>query len=427
MIEGRKLSRPTKKRLASDIATTLDLANKNPYVSPGSSVDSHFLDEVFRALTGEELVAKDTYRKTERLLQALGLTYDPFWDTSEAQPDGGGTVTARAFSRIQTAISGVPRCFILNVSDAPVGAHWETEHDRVYRYDETVSGRMPFNDAGPGSRVLHYATSNAQQSPQHFVSHAEVAYVGPGWTGPWTAELTAYEHLPTPVPVNGVNLPGWNRQNAITEITWATYQEIVHVGGLPRPSSGASARTDFGGDVVASRVVADFPAQDAVTEAVDVPDELPKGVLPSVPTVSPTYTETDDGNVVRDDDRTTTRSPRDRRRDKLAEERAVAIAIESLGRSDWKVERDCQDAGVGYDLLLAKGARHLKVEVKGIRGPRLAFNLTPKELWRAETDDEFVVFAVTSVLSPRDFLPNLLTRDKVLAATRVVTGYRVTM
>ena len=34
-------------------------------------------------------------------------------------------MTTRAYSRIRTAVTGIPRCFFLNVNDAPVGARWE--------------------------------------------------------------------------------------------------------------------------------------------------------------------------------------------------------------------------------------------------------------------------------------------------------------
>ena len=55
----------------------------------------------------------------------------------------------------------------------------------------------------------------------------------------------------------------------------------------------------------------------------------------------------------------------------------------------------------------------------------LAFNLTPKECWRVETDPDFVVVAVTNVLSPTAFKLHLITRDKLAAADRVITGYRL--
>jgi hypothetical protein len=80
---------------------------------------------------------------------------------------------------------------------------------------------------------------------------------------------------------------------------------------------------------------------------------------------------------------------------------------------------------VGYDLRFEKAARTLKVEVKGVQGAKLHFNLTPKEFWRAETDPAWVLIAVTSVLSPKAYRLNLVSRDQVVMADRVVVGYRV--
>ncbi len=149
MVTGRQVPRPTKARLAHDISDLLGLAR--PPVSSGSSVDSGFLDDIHGALGGGPSGGAGAYRKTEIVLDRLGLTYDPWWDTSESADAGGSTVTNRAYSRIRTALSGMPRCFLLNVTDAPVGARWETNHDEVYRYDETVTGRASLNDAGPGA------------------------------------------------------------------------------------------------------------------------------------------------------------------------------------------------------------------------------------------------------------------------------------
>src|SRR5690606_10607847 len=108
------------------------------------------------------------------------------------------------------------------------------------------------------------------------------------------------------------------------------------------------------------------------------------------------------------EDRRKSRNPRS---DKLAELRAVELTVEALRNSGWSVEKDRQSDGVGYDISFSDGVQTLHVEIKGIQGSRLAFNVTPKEYWRAENDERWVVVAVTSVLSPRDFRLHLITRD----------------
>jgi hypothetical protein len=432
VINGERVDRPSKAAIAADIASALGIVS--PYVSPGSSVDSTFLDSVHAAIAVGPTAGVDTYRKTEILLDRLGLTYDPYWDTSESAGAGGGTVTTRAFSRIRSAVTGVPRCFILKVTDAPAGTRWETNHDEVYRYDGTVSGRMPLNDAGPGSRILYYATSKSKAHGKHFIATAQVGYIGPGWTGPWEARLQNYSPLPAPVPVTELVLPNWNPQHAITEITYDTYQAVVAAGAGAAPSGTpaslsephADEPVDVGGADAAERVLTDFPV-DGVQVSINVPDALPEGLLGSGYSHVPQYTEAEDGRVTAMEPHVLPPRPRDARRNKAAEVRAVQLATKALEEQGWVLERDCQKDGVGYDLRFAKGTRRLKVEVKGIQGSRLAFNLTPKEVWRAERDPEWVLVAVTSVLSPAAPKVHLLSRDRVVTARRVVTGFRVTL
>ncbi len=86
---------------------------------------------------------------------------------------------------------------------------------------------------------------------------------------------------------------------------------------------------------------------------------------------------------------------------------------------------DYQKFGVGYDLLFQKDNRSIHAEVKGIISSTLAFNLTPKESWRVETDDDFAVIAVTNVLSPTAYELNFLTREDLAHAERIMTGYRL--
>lgn len=433
-IQGTKVKRPSKAELASDIAQLCGISN--PYVSNGSSVDSAFVDNVYEALTGDRTGATGAYRRVEKLLTYLGRPYDPFWDTSEsAQTGGGSTVTSRAYSRVRTALSGRPRCFIINVTDAPVGSRWERDHRSVYRYAQNVTGQRSLNDAGPESRVIYYSTKKSTSHGMKFIAHATVQFVDPGWVGPWTAKLGGYEELPDPVPVSDVEIAGWNRQHSITEITYETWCAIVARGG------GVASTTvtfDAGdderivrelqeeGEAVADRVRRDFDP-DMADPVIEVPSGLPSGQLVASPVFQPTYVETEGGTLAVDQPALRFSRATGSERNKLAEVRAVELAQAGIEAEGWELVRDCQKDGVGYDLEFGKSGRRLKVEVKGVQGPDLTFNLTPKELWRAETDEDWVLVAVTSVLSPYGFTIHLVTRDRVLEGRRVVTGYRIAM
>src|SRR5699024_7278647 len=118
----------------------------------------------------------------------------------ETAPQGVSTVTTRAYSRILAAVSNSPRCFIINTTDHPVSAKYADRHERSYNYSSSVTGRKPLNDAGPGSRVVFYSTSNASQNRMSFTAHARVDYIAPGWEAPWEAHLSDYEAFGQPVP-----------------------------------------------------------------------------------------------------------------------------------------------------------------------------------------------------------------------------------
>lgn len=426
MIVGTKMDRPTKEHLADVIAEKLAL--EAPVVAPGSSVDSTFLDRVYEALAGSPSPGTDAYRKTELVMDQLGLTYDPYWDTSESAPSGGGTVTTRAYSRICSAITGVPRCFILNVNDAPIGSRWESNHQDLYRYDKNVSGRKPFTDAGPGARIVYYSTHKATVSPKHFVASATVDYIEPGWIGPWTALLSNYEEFVTPVSVDAVEIRNWNRRISLTEISFETYSAIVAQGqsGTPtRPALKRGPLPDPGGEVTLARLLEDFPA-DGIALEVEIPDRLPQTTPATGQTLTATYI-TEGARLTNPSRRGRPSGSRNDRRNKLAERRAIDFVWRSLEVAGWTCTRDCQADGIGYDLEFQRSARSLHVEVKGIQGSVLDFNLTPKEYWRAEHDQEWLLIAVTSVLSPTNAALHVITRDRIVAADRMVTGFRLSL
>jgi len=426
VIIGQKIERPTKSQIASDIAGVLGL--QMPAISRGSSVETEFLSEVFARLSGVPNIGTLAYRQVENIFDLLGLTYDPYWDTSEsAESGGGGTVTTRAYSRMLAAIRRRPRCFLLSVNDAPVGTRWESNFKEVYRYDRSVSAHRPLNEAGPGSQVVFYATGKSTISPKHFIASATVAYIYPGWEGPWEAHFVQFESFPNPVPVSELRLDGWNRQHAITEISWSTFQALQSSGGTIIAGTDSQdsihdqeSENETAADVL-RRLRSDYPSGNATS--LFVPERLPRGTIKSSAPATRQYSEALESEAVHAANMVSQSG--DPRRNKIAELRAVDLARGSLVTGGWSLIADRQRDGVGYDLEFSLGARTLHVEIKGIQGSDLIFNLTPKELWRAETDESWVLVAVTSVLSPMDYKIQLLTRDAIANATKTITGYRV--
>ena len=191
-------------------------------------------------------------------------------------------------------------------------------------------------------------------------------------------------------------------------------------------SEPAQSVADPGGDVVAERVINDFPIEDA--EALDHCARITTDDGPASSRAGPVpqYEATADGVTVAGSDPVPPRS-RNPRRDKLAEERAVALTIKALEREVGSTARTARSTELVTTFEFVQGARTLHVEVKGIQGAGFTFNVTPKEFWRAETDPEWVVVAVTSVLSPDAFELTLITRDKVVSAQRAITGFRLSL
>ena len=339
---------------------------------------------------------------------------------------------------MSAALTGVPRCFIFNVSDTGAGAAWETEHERYYRYDADVTGRARINQAGPGSRIVYYATSNSRANKMSFIAIATVSYIEEVERGLWKAHLGDYQVFQRPIRHEDLVLPGWNRQHAITEITAETFDALVSAGlqiELPadgihsgEPGLWAELLPDTSGRLVEEALVRDFPVTGAVAP-LDIPAVLPQGRLPLASIDFPPVQDTRVAASANMDAFATpersTGSTRSINRDRLAERRAIEIAKEALVAAGWMLARDCQADGVGYDLEFVRDEETLLVEVKGIQGPFLRFNLTPKELAVASSNDAWVLVAVTSVLSPRDFKPVVLTRDAVCAARREPLGFRI--
>ena len=286
-----------------------------------------------------------------RLIEAgmvhIGLTYDPYWDSTETRADVPVTAEARAFARLAAGASGVARCFILNVSDGARASAWERDHRAEYRYGANVTTAARLNDAGPGSLAVFYATGTAAESPMHFVAVARIGTIHGGREGPWKAEIADYREFGTPIRHDRLDLPGWNRQHAISEITPATFAALVHAG------SASSAENAIGYEAaldqldapyieppetvaeVVRRLKIDFPVEGHVAP-LSVPESLPVGLIEPSPIHERNFDSVEGLEASREGGKTDGRSTSSRGRDKAAEERAIEIATCALEAGGWK-------------------------------------------------------------------------------------------
>ena len=80
------------------------------------------------------------------------------------------------------------------------------------------------------------------------------------------------------------------------------------------------------------------------------------------------------------------------------EQAAVSFVTNDYKRRGWLVE-SVEAKKCGYDLLCTNDQFLEHVEVKGIQGDLVSFIITAGEVRQSQSDDFFVLYAVTSALS----------------------------
>jgi hypothetical protein len=424
-------------------AIALELGLEPPVVGTGSTVQTEFLDRVLEAMGLDPREHASSYRKLEEALDAVGEIYDTSNDSSEAHGrTGGGTITNAGYRKLLRGIRGEPRCFILNVADNPAGARYADVTGESYGFDTRVSGHAALNEAGPGSLVVFRRTGRASHEPRRtFFATAQVTSIQEGEQGTFRAQLSGHREFVHPVSDHDVALEGWNKQHGIVEIEHDALITFEHVGrGEP---SGSAAVDGVGAESTVVDVDDTTPPRKGFSEedadrllelagpvdaplpanarADPIPDVLPKPSGPPLPERQPALPEEVAGRGSGGQGGSATR----RRLDRYVEARAVHLAKEHLVAHGWRLQRDRQAQGIGYDLEFVKEDAVLHVEVKGIAGHLLAFNVTAFEWRRVLEDDRFIVVAVTDVLEPSSTQIHVLTRDKLHEAERNPVQYRL--
>ncbi|RUQ09341.1 DUF3883 domain-containing protein [Curtobacterium sp. HSID17257] len=375
-------------------------------MSRGGTVKSDFLDRISEALLGSSTNQEDTYRKAEFVLSGLGETYDPWWDTSEAQgPTGGGTVTTRAYSRIRANLAREQRCFAVPGSVAAGREESHTFNGRPHR--------IPLAEAGPGSNLLFF-----EETSDGYVATGvgSLLVTAPGWTDPWKIQWT-YRPFETPLVFDSpFGLP-----SGVFEISVASFESFgTATAELESTNSGRAEAA------IAERLTDTYKVDDVRLNSVAIPPRSDVGG-PIAALTEVAYTEQNTGALKPAHDAPTFRRPQNRALSREIERRGVQLAHRALTEDGWLLERDCQKDGVGYDFVYLKNGRRIHVEVKGIQGTRIDFNLTPKEWWRALTDEDWLLVTVTNALSPAQSTISVFTGNQVRAAPRSVVSYRLAM
>lgn len=84
---------------------------------------------------------------------------------------------------------------------------------------------------------------------------------------------------------------------------------------------------------------------------------------------------------------------------KIVESAAIQAVVKTYRVDGWLVQSVERDR-CGYDLICSKGEMVQNVEVKGVKGDALCFNITAGEVDQARNNPKFYLVVVTSALSP---------------------------
>lgn len=145
--------------------------------------------------------------------------------------------------------------------------------------------------------------------------------------------------------------------------------------------------------------------------------KIEKGVLP-VPIVKPPKVRIAPSVLAG-------RKRKDQEHIRKVEQAGVKAASEYLFKLGYWLEEDCQLKGVGYDFAFRNEAKKLHVEVKGISGANVDFNLTPKELRCAKNDPKWKLILVLNALGKPKII--MMTGTELVAKAKHIepTQYRV--
>lgn len=315
-----------------------------------------------------------------------------------------------------------PWAFICNYAMNKAASVHTDVHGVTYGFHENVTTWRGIVASGSGSVVVFYNTSHAPTNRRTYSGLARVRTIEElpnvqSGLRTWRAHLEDYRDI-RPVPAGEVAIPGRNPQHGIQAISWSA------LGAILAHEPGAMGELSSGQDTDGGRSQASSTEEDLLWDVIARSSDL---VIPVDGSFALNITpESEYVAIQRDVDEQSTqgRSAADQLKNKAAEIKAIEIATAYLHSQGWILKRDCQKLGLGYDLQFGRATEELHVEVKGIRGSRLAFNMTAKEWHTCKTDRQFLLLAITSVLDRNSFTINVLWPHQVVSLSRRATQYR---
>jgi hypothetical protein len=323
--------------------------------------------------------------------------------------------------KIVSGLKNEPWVFICNYAENEASAVHNDVFGITYGFHENVTTWRGLVASGPGTFIIFYNTSNAPHSKMSYSSFARIENIeeakdldGEGRRH-WKAKLSDF-HTLAPVPKGKIEIDGRNQQHGIQAITFDTFRQIIKLGG------GAQYLIDdeFKREEIPP-VEVTFDLQGVLSHGPLLAD-----VLPNPQIVSPR--EVDDAMSEKEfsaESAISSSRKNSRNLDKQTETQAVRIALAYLSKQGWELLHDNQLDGVGYDFEFTKDGESLLIEIKGIRGKNLEFNMTAREFFVCRTKQNFRLIAVTNVLNEIDYLIHVLCPSDIFQLRRRITQYRL--
>lgn len=372
------------------------------------------------------------------IVTGLGETYSPQIEPQlTTQLDKDGKPTRALLKRIYRGLSKTQYAFILTQVEHDVSSEYTDVEGDSYGYHLKVTSYKAFNDSGAGTRVVFYRTSKSQELVKMvFYASAVVESIEALSDDRFKAVFSNYVLFDQPIAKSDVEIHGWNAQNAMEEIDANTFLALLTNGFhgttkslVPGISQAEPSKIPT---VLAKESVEKVPAS-PYAELV-----VPRVTWEPIPTGKVNLEHisqvTMPNVILRDENASDVvarfSSPTNygsQVTNKFAEKRAIHVVKTYFDMFGWTLKRDRQLDGCGYDLEYLKEGQELHVEVKGIKGDAIAFNLTELE-WQRVLDDEcFIIAAVTGVLNSETENLSFLNRAQIAAARRKILQYRISL
>jgi len=369
----------------------------------------------------ERLATQSNVDLAAALCASFNLDFDAEKDF-EPPPHNDAQLSEIFWRKIVSFLRNEPWVFICNYAENAASAVHNDVFGITYGFHENVTTWRGLVASGSDAYVVFYNTSSAPHSKMSYSSFARIEKIEESKEldekdrRHWKAKLSDF-HMLSPVIESKVAIAGRNAQHGIQAVTFDTFLRIVELGEgseyvhvSEEGERGPLPEVEAPFELI--NVLKRGPSLD---EVVSDPAILAPGVLDE------SMSEKEFSA-----DRAGSRSKKNTRKlDKQTETQAVQIVLAYLNDQGWDLLHDNQLDGVGYDFEFVKDGKSLLIEVKGIRGSKLEFNMTAREFFVCSHRQNFRLIAVTNTLKESDYKINVLCPSDIFQMRRRVTQYRL--